>query len=188
MSRPLVEITGFKELQEKLKLLSNDKDKKKEILLILRQVANPTIKAVKSFVPVSKKAHKARGKLIQPRNLEKSIGTITGKQENPTILVGPRVKGNNNGWYGHMVDQGHNIYQNPLNANKYHKKGVLKGRSKSVLSRVTHKRVGVISSRVDGVNFMKEGFNVTNAQVTADAEKRITAFIQRRIDKLSTNV
>ena len=171
MSKPLVEITGFRELQEKLKLLSNDKDKKKEILLILRQVAKPTLRAAQSFVKDSKKAHKARGKLIQPGTLKKSIGTITGRQENPTVYVGPRAKGNFNGWYGHFVHDGVNLY----------KKGFKRKHTKGANDHAA-------KSRTTANPFMTKANTVTNSQVTADAEKRVAAFIQRRIDKLSTNV
>lgn len=171
MSRPLVEIEGFRELEAKLKLLSNDKDKKKEILLILRQVANPTLRAAQSFIVNSKKAHKTRGKLIKPGNLKKSIGTITGKQDNPTIYVGPRAKGSFNGWYGHFVHDGHNVY------NKGYKRKHTAGANNAAAK-----------SRTTANPFMTKANTVTNSQVTDDAEKRITAFIQRRIDKLSTNV
>jgi len=171
MSRPLVEIEGFRELQEKLKLLSNDKDKKREILLILRQVAKPSILAAQSFVKDSKKPHKARGKLIQPGTLKKSIGTITGKQENPTVLVGPRAKGVFNGWYGHFVHDGVNSYR----------KGFKRKRTRGANN-------AAAIGRSTGNPFMKKANDVTNSQVTADAEKKITAFIQRRINKLSTNV
>jgi hypothetical protein len=171
MSKPLVEIQGFRELEAKLKLLSNDKDKKKEILLILRQVANPTLRAAQSFIKDSRKPHKARGVLIQPGNLKKSIGTITGKQENPTIYVGPRAKGNFKGWYGHFVHDGVNIY----------KKGFKRKRTKGANNYAA-------KSRTTGNPFMTKANALTNSQVTDDAERRITAFIQRRIDKLSTNV
>lgn len=176
MSKPLVEITGFKELEAKLKLLSDDKDKKKEILLILRQVAKPTVLAAQSFVVNSKKPHKSRGKLIQPGNLKKSIGMITGKQSDPTIYVGARAKGVFNGWYGEIVHDGHNVYR----------KGFKRKRTKSDKA-LAHNNSG-IKSRTTGNSFMTKAFTVTQGQVTADAEKKITAFIQRRIDKLSTNV
>lgn len=169
MSKPLIEIQGFAELQQKLKQLSSDKDKKKEILLILRQVAKPTIQAAQSFVKDSKKAHKARGKLIQPGNLKKAIGTITGKQENPTILVGPRAKGTFNGWYGHFVHDGHNVYAKGFK--RKHSGGGVNDRA--------------AKKRTTANPYMKKGAAVTEGQVTADAEKRITVFIQRRIDKLS---
>lgn len=170
-SRPLVEITGFAELVERLRLLSNDRDKKKEVLLILRQVANPTLRAARGFIVNSKKQHKARGKLIQPGNLKKSLGTITGRSENPTIYVGPRAKGNNNGWYGHFVHDGVNVYN----------RGYVRRRTRGANS-------GAARGRTTGNPFMTKANEVTNSQVTTDAERRITAFIQRRIDRLSQNV
>ncbi|MCG9792485.1 HK97 gp10 family phage protein [Flavobacterium algicola] len=182
MSNSYVQITGFEELKEKVKLLANDKDKKKEVLLILRQVAKPTVRAIKTATPVSKKSHVARGKRISSGNLQKSIGTITSKSSNPTILVGPRAKNGNDGWYGHMVNSGHNIYRNSGNSSKTLKSG----RKKSVLARVTNKRTGNKVNRVEGVNFQEKGYEQTKGNVTADAEQQFAKFIQRRINKLST--
>lgn len=169
MSKPVIEITGFAELQEKIKLLASDRDKKKEILLLLRQVARPTLQAARSFVMNSKKPHKARGKLIQPGNLKKSLGAITGRNANPTIYLGPRAKGNNNGWYGNFVHEGVNLYT----------KGFKRKRKKGA-------NTAGVKSRTTGNPFMKKANDVTNSQVTADAEKKVAAFIQRRINKLNT--
>lgn len=167
----LVEITGFRELQEKIKLLADDKDKRREVLLILRQVAKPTLQAAKSFAPISKKTHRARGKMIAPGNLKKSLGNITGKSDNPTIYVGARAKGNNDGWYAHFVEKGHNIYNKGYK--RKHKAGAndhaAKGKTKAT-------------------PFMAKAYQATGGQVTSDAEQKVAAFIQRRINKLSTNV
>jgi hypothetical protein len=56
-------------------------------------VANLRYKRQKVLLLILK-PHKVRGKLIQPGNLKKAIGAITGKQENPTVYAGPRAKGN----------------------------------------------------------------------------------------------
>jgi hypothetical protein len=160
MSKSVVEITGFKELQAKIKLLADDKDKKRELLLLLRQVAKPTLEAAKAFVP--KKTLK----------LQKSLGFISSKAINPTVLVGPRVKGQNKGWYGHMVHEGHNIYA----------KGFKRKRKGGGVNDYAAK------SRTKAQPYMTEAYAATEGLVTADAEKKVTAFIQRRIDKLSTNV
>ncbi|WP_295093775.1 hypothetical protein [uncultured Flavobacterium sp.] len=168
MSRPIIEIEGFPELMAKIKMLSDPKDKKREVLIILRQVASVTLKTAQSLVPVSRKQHKARGKLIQPGNLRKSLGNITGKSENPTVYIGPRAKGSNDGWYGHFVHDGHNIY-----AKGYRRKRIRGANMRAALKRTA------------GNPYMAKAYEATNGQVTADAEKKITAFIQRRIDKLS---
>ena len=171
MSSPLIEITGFAELQEQIKLLANPRDKRKEILNLLRQVARPTLSAAKNFVPVSSKRHKARGKLIEPGNLKKSLGFITGRNEDPTIYVGPRAKGSFNGWYGHFVEKGVNTYN----------KGFKRKRKAGANN---HAAIG----RTTGTPFMASAYTATNGQVTADAEIKVAAYIQRRIDKLSSNV
>lgn len=176
-----ISVSGFPELKSKIKELANDKDKKKEVLLILRQVARPAVLAAKSATPVSKKSHIARSKKIAPGNLKKSIGLITSKSSNPTILVGPRAKNGNDGWYGHMVHGGHAIYRNNQNSRKTLKSG----KQKSVLARVTNKRKGNTVGRVEGIPFMDIAYERNKGTMTADAEKRLTNFVQRRINKLS---
>ncbi|WP_035647335.1 HK97-gp10 family putative phage morphogenesis protein [Flavobacterium sp. ASV13] len=168
MNSPLMQVTGFEELKAKIRELGNDKDKKREVLIILRQVASPTLQAARSFVPVASKKHKARGKLIEPGNLKKSLGYITGKQENPTIYVGARAKGVNNGWYAHFVEHGVNKYS----------KGYKRKRKRRANN---HAAIG----KTKATPFMATAYQSTNGQVTADAQRKMAAFIQRRIDKLS---
>jgi len=113
--KSLIEVDGFEELQRKLKQVS-DRVTKREILSLLRKMARPYVRTGRSsgIVPISKHKHIVSGKrtrqVIEPGNLRKSIGTITGRKGaskvNPTIYVGPRVKGKYDGWYGHFVDQG----------------------------------------------------------------------------------
>lgn len=176
-----IEVTGFEELKGKIKELASDKDKGREIRLILRQIAKPTLAAIRAATPVSKKSHQARGKKIESGNLKRSIGIIESKAKNPTVLVGPRAKRGNDGWYGHMVHDGHAVYRNDQNSKK-----VLKsGRKKSVLARVTNKRKGNAVGFVEGIPFQTMGYDKTKGMVTADAEKQFGKFIQRRINKLS---
>jgi len=111
MSKNLTEITGFKELSQQLKRLGNDRLKRNEILKVLRQVSKATVNAARSEAPVSKKPHLISGRrtrmIINPGNLRKSIGNITGKSKTiPTIYVGPRVKGKNMGFYAAFVHGG----------------------------------------------------------------------------------
>lgn len=115
MGKSLVEIKGFPELQRKLKQLGNDKIKKREMLKVLRQVAKPTVKAARNQAPISSKPHVQAGKrtykIIEPGNLKKSIGNITGKRglgkQNAVLYVGPRSKGKKyDGWYGAFVHGG----------------------------------------------------------------------------------
>lgn len=175
MSKPLVEITGFKELQAKLVQLADDKSKRTEVLKILRVVAQPTVKAARSNAPISKKPHTVSGsrtkQTIQPGNLKKSLGTITSKSKNPTILVGPRVKGNFNAFYGAMVEEGHNVYA----------KGFKRKRSAS--ARLSNNAAA--KSRTTGKFYMKKSFELTKGQVTTDAEQRVAKYIQKTIDRLS---
>ena len=168
MSRLAIEIDGFPELLNKIQQLSDDKDKRRETLALLREVAKPTLQAARLLAPVSKRMHYARRQRIRPGNLSKSQGLITGKSENPTILVGPRVKGANKGWYGHFVHDGVNVY------NKGYKRIRKKGAND-----------GAAKSRSKSDPYLTKAYQATGGRVTADAEVKMARFIQRRIDKLS---
>lgn len=163
-----IQVTGFEELKRKIMLLSNDKDKRREMLIILREVAKPTLSAAKALVPKSRKPHRLRGVVIQPKNLQKSLGNITGKSQNPTVFVGARVKGGNKGWYGAFVHDGVNIYN----------KGYRRKRKKGANNNAARKRTA-------GNPYLTKAYEQTKSGVTGDAERKMAAFIQRRIDKLS---
>lgn len=165
-----IDVIGFDKLTSQLKQLANDKDKKREVLIILRQVAKPTLSTARSLVPISKKSHKARGKIIAPGNLRKSLGNITGKQENPTIYVGARAKGSNDGWYAHFVHDPVNVYRKGFKRNR---RGVGSNDKSAIAQRWKH------------TPFLTKAYQQTNGTVTADAEKQMVAFIQRRIQRLS---
>lgn len=168
MSKSVVEISGFKELQDLIKDIGNDKVKRRESFTLLRQIAKPTLDVAKQLVPVSKKVHIARGKKIKPGTLKKSLGNITSKSKNPTILVGPRAKGKNDGWYGHFVHDGVNIYRKGFK--RKHKKGA---------------NNSAALSRTKANPFLRKALSTTEGKVTKDAEQKFEKFLQRRIDKLS---
>lgn len=163
-----ITVTGFEELKRKIEQLASDKDKKSEMLLILRQIAKPTLNAARVLAPVSKGKHKARGVLINPGNLKKSLGNITGKGANPTIYVGARAKGVNKGWYAHFVHDGVNLYS----------KGFKRKRKKGA-------NMSAAIRRTTANPFITQAYESTKNNVTADAERKMAAFIQRRIDRLS---
>ena len=181
----LIEIQGFAELQNQIMQLADDKDKKREILLILRQVAKDTVRVAKQNAPVSNRLAytniKSR-KTYKPGTLRDSIGIITTRKSvNPVIYVGPKVKGKNDGWYGHIVEYGHAIYKNDSLKGKVSKNG----RKRRVNERITRKRKGVARSFVDANPFMARTYQQTQGQALQESQQRITAFIQRRINKLS---
>lgn len=167
-----IEIKGFDQLILKIERLADDKDKRKEVILLLRNVAKPTLNAARNNAPVAPKKVSSRGKIIQPGTLKKSLGFINVKTENPTVAVGARTKGSNDGWFGHFVHAGHDVYKN-------------NNGGKSALRRITNKRKGTVQSRVSGNPFLTDAYESTKSTVTADAEKQMAAFIQRRIKKLS---
>ena len=169
-----MDVEGFPELVRKIQELSEDRGKRREILGLLRSTAGATVRAAKAAAPVSSRRHTARKRIISPGNLKKSIGTITGRKgqsaENPTVYVGPRVRGTNDGWYGHMVEAGHNVYR----------KGFKRSRKAGAAKNISGAR-----KRVEGSFYMKRAFEQTRGQVTADSEKKVARYIQRRIDALS---
>lgn len=170
MSSIKVEVEGFDELINELKKIADDKNKRREALVILRQIARPTLNVAKQEVPIEKnnKAHWARGKKIAPGNLKKSLGLITGRsRENPTIYVGPRAKRGFDGWYGHFVHDGVNVYRKGFK--RKHVKGA---NDKAAVT------------RRPGNPFLTRAYNQTEGKVTADAEAKFVKFVQRRLKKL----
>ncbi len=168
MNNIRVDVIGYDKLVSQLKKLS-DQNKKPEVLAILRQVAKPTLDAARAFTPISKKPHTVRGVRVNPGQLKKSEGIITGRRAvNPTVYVGPRAKGSWLGFYGLFVHEGVNVYR------KGFKRKRIKGANAS----------GSVG-RTQANPFLTKAYNATNGSVTADAEKRMEKFIQRKIDKLS---
>jgi hypothetical protein len=179
-NRPLMEISGFAELSAKIKLLANDKQKRTEILKILRKVAQGTVKAARRNVPQKLKKHlvvaKRNKDYITPEVLKKSIGVITAKSSrttNPVVYVGPRAKGVHKGFFGHWVEYGVNIY----------KKGFKRKHSGSAAGKAYNARG--VKRRLPGSNFMKNTYTETKGQVTEETVQSVTKYIQKRIDALS---
>ena len=169
MSKSLVEIKGFAELEAKIKSLSNDKIKNREVRKILGQVANPTVKAAKDLVPLNT-GIRLRGKIYargkrQVRNVvvqqqyttgwgKKSIGKkMLTKAANPMLVVRARDialdgKKKYGGWY-----------------------------LKSILFRGT--------KNIKSNPIMDKAYQQTKGQVSADAEVKVAKYIQKQIDRLS---
>jgi acyl-CoA-binding protein len=176
VSKALIEIEGFEELQSKLKQLP-DKVKRAELLKILGQVANTTVKVMRAEAPESEEPHVARKKTIQPGNLKRSIGKIISKKgrgrENAILYVGPKSKGiKNDGWYGGIVSGGHNVYRKGFKR-KVHKAGSSLRYSQEA------------KSFVPGDPFNERAYDKTKGKASDDAAKKVAAYIQKQIDKLS---
>lgn len=88
-----VKLTGFEDLEAIFRYMSQADQKKIQISAFKRAV-KPTVDAAKSNVPLGK-----------TRNLYKSIGTSTIRNE-VGIYVGARIKGGNKGYIGHIVEEG----------------------------------------------------------------------------------
>ena len=166
------QITGFDELSLKIKALATDREKIREVRAILRKVAGSTVAAIRANAPVSKRAHKARGVNISPGTLQRSIGTITGRnEENPTIFVGPRAKSGLNGWYGHFVEEDTNVY-----SKGYKRKKRTRGANAGSSAAVSVKR---------GQHFIQKAFTQTGGMVSQQAESEVDRYFQKRINALS---
>lgn len=155
MTKPLFEISGYTELQQKLKQLGNDKTKRREVEKLLGQVANPTVKAAKSLAPVSVKPHVLKrknqryGTVISPGTGKRSIGKKTmRKSVNPMITVSPRSARRADGFYLRQF--------------------VIPG-----------------TKKINANSFIDKAYDQTKGGVTADAEKRVAKYIQKQIDRLS---
>lgn len=169
MSKNLVEIIGFSELQGQLKKLGNDKTKTREVRKILGQLANATVAAAKRLAPLDK-GLKVRGKVYSRKKRQvnklvvqqkyttgfaiKSIGKkAMTRAKNPMIVVRPRditIGGNKKygGWY---------VRQMVIRGTKF----------------------------IEGNPFMDKAYNQTKGGVTADAEKKFGRYMQKQIDRLS---
>lgn len=174
-----MQVEGFKEFQDKLKLLASDKQKFTEIIKVLRKAAQGTLRVARTQVPVSKKPHLVSGsrtkKTIQPGALKKALGVINAKRKsgNPVVYVGPRAKGNFDGWYGHFVEYGHAVYRG----------GFKRKRSASKKAK-KHNASGAVS-KTKGNPFMDRTYSMTKGQVTEETVGNVSKYIQKRIDALS---
>lgn len=169
MSKNLVEIEGFEELEAKLKKLGNDKDKIKQVRQLLGQLANPTVKAAQRLAPkdkgifvrgkrYSRVKRQVRKTVVQQNYTtgfaEKSIGKkMLTKARNPMLVV--RSKDISIG--GKKKYGGFYVRQFLIRGTKY----------------------------IKANPFMDKAHMQTQGLVTKDAEKRMSRYIQRKIDKLS---
>jgi HK97 gp10 family phage protein len=112
VSIALEEIQGWDAFLKTVEKLP-DRQKRSEILKVLRRVAKPMVSAARSRVRIADRVvyRYVRGGRIEqePRTLQKSIGIITGRNRNyPNVLVGPRAGGRKkyDGWFGHFLEFG----------------------------------------------------------------------------------
>ena len=157
MAKQLFEIEGFDVLQQKIKKLGNDKDKRKYVLAILRKSAASTIKVAKQLSP---KRTGVGAKSIKFQVLRRAAV--------PMGIVGPRSLGKYDGWYvRQFVIPGHNIYK--AGFKRKHRKGA--------------NEAGV-KSKVAPNYFMNKAQNITQGRVSASAVPAMEKFIQKKINQL----
>lgn len=159
MAKTLFEVQGFEELQAKIKKLSNDKDKRKPVIAILRKSAASTIKAARVLAP------KDTGIGAKSIKFE-----VLRRAKVPMGIVGPRSTGKYDGWYvRQFVIPGHNIYKAGFKRNRQGNKAYNASGAKS---------------KVAPNFFMNKAQQLTQGKVSVEAVASMEKFIQKQIDKL----
>lgn len=159
MAKELVEITGFNELQAKIKKLANDKDKRKPLIKILRRSAKSTIDAARRLAP---KDTGVGAKSIKFQ--------VMRRAKVPMGIVGPRSTGKYDGWYvRQFVIPGHNIYRAGFKRNR---RG---NRAANALG---------AKSRVAPNFFMNKAKSLTQNKVIGKAIPQTEKYLQKVIDSL----
>ena len=165
MSKSIYQIEGFEELQQKIKQLP-DKVKKREVLKILGQAANPTLKAAQNLAPVGSGYINVRGKRYKRKKRQvrktvisdvytpgigkKSIGKKNmTRAKNPMLYISPRSRKKADGFY---------LRQFVQPGTKYQKSN----------------------------DFMIKAYEQTKGLVTKDSEKKIIKYIDKQIARLSS--
>lgn len=159
MAKQLFEVNGFNELQAKIKTLSNDKDKRKPVIAILRKSAASTIKAARGLAPKDTGVGAKSIKFQVLRNARVPMG-----------IVGPRSSGKYDGFYvRQFVIPGHNIYRAGFKRNRQGNKN--------------YNATGA-KSKVAPNYFMNKAQQLTQGKVSTEALASMEKFIQKQINKL----
>ena len=157
-----VKIEGFDELAALFKKLP-DKVKRNELNKIYGQVANPTVKAMRSFAPVfsgKKPARRQVGKTIIAKEYIPGYGRKTirkkvlRKTPNSLISIGPHSSRTAKNKF---AKEGYYLRQWVIPGTRYFK----------------------------GNDFVQRAFDQTKGTVTKEAENKTAAYIQKQINRLS---
>lgn len=153
MGKDLVQIEGFKDLQQMLAKVGDTRTLRRLTIPVLKAAARPTLAAAKSMAPVGTRfrTRRSAGKpaaTYAPGNLKRSLGILTVKdRKNAAIVVAVRAGKNrkNDGYYGHMVEGG--------------------------------------TVNMPAQPFMGPAFRKTRGQVSKSAERKVERVIQTQIHK-----
>lgn len=165
----IVKIEGFENLQKIIKKIGDDKTKRREVLKILGQVANPTKKAAQQFVPIGG-FHKVRKELYLRKKRQvnkvvvedsytpgmgrKSIGKkVMRRAKNPMLVV----RANDIAIGGKKKYGGFYLRQ-------------------FVLPGTKHQAANP---------FMEKAYKSTAGMVSRSVEKRVARYLQKQIDRLT---
>ena len=72
----------------------------------LNEAAKVIVQAAKANAPQSTKPHRARKVLVKPGNLKRSIRRLALRRVKSAAIVGIKLGGAVDGWYGRFVEQG----------------------------------------------------------------------------------
>ena len=164
MSKELVEIKGFPELKKLIQKLP-DKVKRSEVQKILGQVANPTVKAAKEELGKGSGFININGKRY--KRLRRQIGK--------TVIQDAYVPG-----YGQRTIAKATMRRakNPM--------VVVSPRSRSGKDGYYLRQWIIPGTRFMKANpFIDRAYERTKGKVTPDAEKKVAAYIQKQINRLS---
>lgn len=162
-----IKVEGFTELTSKIKKLSDDKSKRREVNKILGQLANPTLKVARQLAPVGdglihtgRKSYKRKKRQAGKNVYQNPYQAGTGKKSLakktmtrsivPMVTISPRSRKSADGFYLRQFV----IPGTKLNPNKNF--------------------------------FMDKAYEQTKGTVTADAEKRMARYFQKQINRLSS--
>ena len=165
MPKSIVEIKGFEALNKQIKSLANDKVKKREILKILGQVANPTVKAARALAPVGSGVISLRGKAY--KRIKRQIGKTV---ISPSYVAGIGKK-----------SIGKKNMRRTKNAVLYVSPRTRKGADGFHLRRFVIRG----TKNQKGNDFIDRAYAQTKGGVTKAAEVKIAKYIQKQINRLS---
>ena len=110
MNLKIESIEGLEGVINEIKLLADDRMKRREIIKILKRQVKPIFAAVRANAPIADKPIKGRdGKVYEPQNLKKSFAIWASPQKQyVNVLIGPKkgYRAKYDGFYAFFVEEG----------------------------------------------------------------------------------
>jgi HK97 gp10 family phage protein len=110
MNLSIESIEGLEGVIAEIKLLTDDRMKRREIIKILKRQVKPILEAVKANTPIADKPIMGRdGKVYEPENLKKSFAIwASPHKQYVNVLIGPKkgYRAKYDGFYAFFVEEG----------------------------------------------------------------------------------